>query len=159
MQPEVIEMSSTLPFRRYVTFAVVSLLVSGCAAVGPNYARPQVPNPQQYRFAEGIAQAQSMADLPWFQVFDDPALQALIREAIANNLDLRAAVARVEEARARAGIAASFLYPQVDAIASYAVRQASTTRKTDTQQTTDDDKTHQSGIYGFQLSWELDLFG
>jgi multidrug efflux system outer membrane protein len=106
-----------------------------------------------------MAQAQSMADLPWFQVFDDPALQALIREAIANNLDLRAAVARVEEARARAGIAASFLYPQIDATASYAVRQASTTRRTDTQQPTDNDTTHQSAIYGFQLSWELDLFG
>ena len=50
-------------------------------------------------------------------MFDDPALQDLIKTAIANNLDLRAAVARVEEMRARAGIAKSFLYPQVDGVA------------------------------------------
>ena len=80
-----------------------------------------MPTPPQYRFVEGAAQAQSLADAPWLQVFDDPTLQALIREALANNLDLRVAVARVEEARARAGIAKSFLYPQVDGAASYGV--------------------------------------
>jgi multidrug efflux system outer membrane protein len=136
-----------------LVFAVcVSLLLSGCAPVGPNYARPQLPTPPQYRFVEGTAQAQTLADAPWFQVFDDPTLQALIRDAIANNLDLRIAVARVEEMRARAGIAKSFLYPQVDGVASYNVRQASTTQE-------NKDTTHQSGVYGFRLSWELDLFG
>ena len=84
--------------------------------VGPNYARPQMPTPPQYRFVQEPAQAESLADAPWFQVFDDPTLQGLIREAIANNLDLRIAVARVEEARARAGIAKSYLYPQVDGV-------------------------------------------
>src|SRR5262245_4367524 len=80
-------------------------LSSGCfAAVGPNYSRPQLPTPPQYRFVQGTAQAQTLADSPWFEVFDDSTLQALIREAIANNLDLKIAAARVEEARARAGI-------------------------------------------------------
>ena len=102
-------------------------------------------------------QAQSLADLPWFQVFDDPQLQALIREALANNLDLRTAVARVEEARARAGIAeVRILYPQVDGGASYNVRQASNTPD---GRDRGEDTTHQSGSYGFQLSWEIDLFG
>ena len=55
-----------------------------------------------------------MADLPWWQVFEDPVLQALIREAIANNLDLRIASARVVESRALAGIAKSYLYPEVN---------------------------------------------
>ncbi len=73
---------------------------------------------------------------PWLQVFDDPALQALVREALANNLDLRVAVARVEEARARAGIAKSFLYPQVDGVASYGVRQASNSQTQDGRPTT-----------------------
>src|SRR6267154_2713062 len=93
--------------------------LAGCAAVGPNYARPQLPTPAQYRFIEGAAQAQTLADSPWWQVFDDPALQTLVREALANNLDLQLAVARVEEARARAGVAKSFLYPQVDGSVSY----------------------------------------
>jgi outer membrane protein, multidrug efflux system len=133
----------------------LSLLLAGCAAAGPNYSRPQMPAPAQFRFIEG-AQAASLADLPWFQVFDDTTLQAHIRDAVGNNLDLRAATARVEEARARAGIAKSFLYPQVDGVASYAVRQAS---NASSQPTGGEDTTHQSGNYGFQLSWELDLFG
>jgi multidrug efflux system outer membrane protein len=116
-------------------------------------------NPAQYRFVEGTAQAQSLADSPWWQVFDDPALQALVREALASNLDLQLAVARVEEARARAGVAKSFLYPQVDGTASYSARQASSTSEQDGSGSTSDDTTHQSGVYGFQLSWEIDLFG
>lgn len=136
--------------RPALTLAVSSLSV-GCAALGSNYERPQMSPPPQYRFVEG-AQAQSFADMPWFQVFDDPALQALIREGIDKNLDLRVAVARLEESRARAGIAKSFLYPQIDGVANYGVRQASNTSQSD-------DTTHQSGTYGFQLSWELDLFG
>ena len=86
-----------------------------------------------------------------------PTLQALIREAIGNNLDLRVAVARVEEARARAGIAKSFLYPQIDGAANYFLRQASNASKESGSEK--EDTTHQSGVYGFQLSWEVDLFG
>jgi multidrug efflux system outer membrane protein len=136
--------------------AVSSSPLVGCAAAGPNYVRPQMPSPAQFRFVEG-ASAESIADAPWFQVFDDATLQALIREAIANNLDLRVAVARVEEARARAGIAKSFLYPQIDFTARYGIRQASSA--TNESDSDDEDTTHQSGAYGFQLSWELDLFG
>ena len=139
---------------RLLALASVGILSAGCL-VGPNYMRPQMPTPQQFRFVES-AQAESLADAPWFQVFDDPALQALIKDAIGNNLDLRAAVARVEEMRARAGIARSFLYPQVDGVADYRVRAATSAQSDDDD---DEDTFHQSGSYGFQLSWELDLFG
>ena len=125
---------------------------TGCT-VGANYSRPPMPSPAQYRFVNG-AEAQTLADAPWFQVFDDPALQALVREALANNLDLRAAAARVEEARARAGVVKSFLYPQVDGSAQGTVGQASTALGGE-----DDDNTRANGVFGFQLSWELDLFG
>ena len=131
-------------------------LVTACMT-GPNYARPQMPTPAQYRFVEAPAQAETLADAPWFQVFNDPVLQELIREAIANNLDLRAAAARVEEARARAGIAASYLYPEIEGVSRYGLRQA--TRSGVDRLTGEEDTTHQSGAYGFQLSWELDLFG
>src|SRR5262245_16227993 len=137
-----------------IAFLPVWSGLAGCAAVGPNYSRPQLPTPPQFRFIEG-AQASSLADLPWFQVFQDPTLQELIREAIGSNLDLKVAASRVEEARARAGIAKSFLYPQVDGVANYAVRQASSSK----DDSGAEDTTHQSGVYGFQLSWELDLFG
>ncbi len=128
-----------------------SVALAGCA-VGPDYEKPKLPTPPQFRFVQAPDQAQSLADMTWFQVFDDPALQALIRDAIASNLDLRVALAHVEEARARAGIAKSYLYPEVNGSASYGVRGASTTQE-------NDDTTHQSGVYGFHLSWELDLFG
>jgi multidrug efflux system outer membrane protein len=133
-----------------------ALLMGGCFAVGPNYARPQVPNPPQYRFVEGAAEAQSLADAPWWQVFDDPTLQALVRDAIAGNLDLQIAVARLEEARARAGVARSFLYPQVDAAVGYRARQATNTPLPDGSE---GGSTNQSVSGGFQLSWEIDLFG
>ena len=140
--------------RRPARFAVrafttlVPVLLAGCAAAGHDYARPQMPTPPQYRFTDGTTEAESLADLPWWQVFDDPALQALVREAIANNLDLRAALARVERARAHAGIAKSFLYPQVDGTATYTARQNA-----------GGDGVQHNVVYGFQLSWELDLFG
>jgi outer membrane protein, multidrug efflux system len=123
--------------------------------VGTNYSRPPMPSPAQYRFVNG-AEAASLADVPWFEVFQDQTLQALIRQALANNLDLRAAAARVEEARARAGIVKSFLYPRVDGVAQTTVGQASTAL---TDGTDDQGNTRASGVFGFQLSWELDLFG
>ena len=137
-------------------WVALGLPLLGCA-LGPNYERPQMPTPPQYRFVEGTAQAESLADAPWFQVFEDPTLQALIKEGIGNNLDLQMAVSRVEEARARAGIARSYLYPQVDAIANVGSRQTSGIRGQ--RVTEEEDGTNQTGIYGFQLSWELDLFG
>src|SRR5262245_63606135 len=133
----VIEMTRLVTLARSILTIAVSVFFVGGAAAGPTYARPQMPTPPQYRFVEG-QQAQSFADMPWFQVFDDPALQALIREAIDKNLDLRVAVARLEESRARAGIAKSFLYPQVDGVANYAIRQGSNTSESN-------DTTHQSG--------------
>src|SRR6476620_8830405 len=100
-----------------VCAAVVSFGVCGCAPVGPKFVRPAVPTPAQYRFVTDAAQGESLADAPWWQVFDDPALQLLIRDAIGNNLDVRAAAARVEQARAQAGIVRSFLFPRVDGTA------------------------------------------
>ena len=122
--------------------------------VGANYSRPPLPSPPQYRFVNG-GEAETLADVPWFEIFQDPTLQALIRESLANNLDLRAAAARVEEARARAGIVKSFLYPQVGGSAQTTVGQASTALNGED----DDDNTRANGVFGFQLSWELDLFG
>ena len=135
--------------RRALPAVLLTVLASGCAAAGKNYARPQLPTPVMYRFAD-LVQAQALADAPWWGVFTDPTLQKLVGEAIANNLDLQAAVARVEQARAQAGIAKSFLYPQVDGTASYSVTQNITK--------SNDDVTH-GGTYGFQLAWEIDVFG
>jgi multidrug efflux system outer membrane protein len=135
----------------------VSLVALSACAVGPNYHRPELPTPPQYRFVEGPAEAETIADVPWWQVTKDPQLQVLLREAIANNLDLRLATARVAEARAQYGIARSFLFPQVNLGAGYSGQQVS--RLSEPPQGTATAKTYQNWSAGFPLSWEIDFFG
>jgi multidrug efflux system outer membrane protein len=91
-----------------------SLFLSACT-VGPNYHRPVVQIPETFRAPSPLdpAQAESLSDLKWFEVFKDPALQDLIRTALAQNYDLRIAVANVEAERANLGITRSNQYPSV----------------------------------------------
>ena len=102
-------------YRILGVLAAVGCLV-GCA-VGPNYQRPAVQVPQSFRAPEPLPaqQAASFADLKWWQVFQDPDLQKLVKTALVQNYDLRDAVARVEEARANLGITRSNEFPQVSA--------------------------------------------
>ena len=98
-------------------FAAVAMTVLAGCMLGPDYQRPTLPLPAQYRDAEPPApgrEAVSMADLQWFQLFQDEALQALIRTALQQNYDVRIAVARILEAQAQLGITRSFLFPQLD---------------------------------------------
>jgi outer membrane protein, multidrug efflux system len=85
--------------------------------VGPNYHRPVVQPPTAYRDLsenpQAQAQAASYADLPWWQVFQDPQLQELIRTALKQNYDLQLATVRINAARAEVAITRSSLFPQV----------------------------------------------
>jgi outer membrane protein, multidrug efflux system len=92
--------------------AVLSLL-PGCA-VGPNYQRPKVNVPTEYRSAEGAAQQASIADLPWWEVFKDDRLRNLVQTALANNYDLRIAVTRIEQSRQIAAQARAQYFPFVN---------------------------------------------
>jgi multidrug efflux system outer membrane protein len=87
-------------------------LLCGCL-VGPRYQRPVVTAPPVFRGQEGEAQKASIADLPWWEVFQDETLRGLIKSAIANNNDLRLAAARVEQARQVAVQARSERFPGV----------------------------------------------
>jgi multidrug efflux system outer membrane protein len=91
-------------------------LVAGCM-VGPNYHRPVVQPPTAYRdLSENPqvqAQAASYADLPWWQVFQDPQLQELIRTALKQNYDLQLATERINAGRAQVAVTRSSLFPQV----------------------------------------------
>lgn len=95
---------------------VTAGLLSSCA-VGPNYTRPAIPLPANFRAPEPLAapQAESLADLKWFEVFNDEELQYLTRTALKQNYDLRDAVARVDQARANLGITRANQFPQVSA--------------------------------------------
>ena len=91
------------------TSAAIILLLTVCACkVGPNYKRPAVTVPDQYR---GVApdastqpSGQPFADMQWAAVFQDEVLQGLIKEALTNNYDIRIAATRVLQANANLGI-------------------------------------------------------
>jgi outer membrane protein, multidrug efflux system len=87
--------------------------------VGPNYHRPTVQTPTAFRDLSDKPQVQtqaaSFADLPWWQVFQDPQLQELIRTALKQNYDLQIATERINAARAQVAVTRSNLFPQVQA--------------------------------------------
>src|SRR5947199_7283284 len=87
-------------------------LLEGCA-IGPDYKRPAVMEPQTFR-GQATAEAASLADAAWWEVFQDPVLRELIREALRNNYDVRIAAARVQEARAGFVATRSDLFPSLD---------------------------------------------
>jgi multidrug efflux system outer membrane protein len=99
--------------RAWLCFAALGLLamMTNCA-VGPNYKRPKTGIPEVYRGETGLS-TNSLAELPWWQVFKDDSLQELVRTALTNNYDLRIAVARVEQARAIADETRAEFFPQI----------------------------------------------
>ena len=139
--------------KRLATLAalvVSAALLSGCA-VGPNYKRPAVTAPPEVRGASA-AEAASLADRPWWEVFADDALKSLIDEALRNNFNIREATWRVQEFRARAGVARADFYPQVQYQG-----QVSRSRQSDFVAPGSTAVTLYDVNLG--LSWELDLWG
>ena len=107
---------------KLLTAALLSGVLSGCA-VGPKYHRPVVQTPNSFRDVADSSQLQaqvaSYADLPWWQVFQDPKLQELIRTALKQNYDLQLATERINAARAQLAVARSSLSPQVSGNANF----------------------------------------
>jgi outer membrane protein, multidrug efflux system len=103
--------------------ALATFVMAGCM-VGPNYHRPVVQTPGVYRDLNQNSQAQaqtnSFADLPWWQIFQDPQLQQLIRTALKENYDLQLATERINAARAQVVVTRSSLFPQVGGNANFA---------------------------------------
>ena len=94
---------------------VASLVLAGCASVGPDYQRPQLDVPAKL----AVSGATTKTDfVEWWSTFRDPVLLELIQEAAKNNQDLLLAAGRIEEARALAVGAKSNRYPSVDATLS-----------------------------------------
>jgi len=106
----------------FISAILASIAMTGCT-VGPNYHRPAVQTPGVYRDlkddSQAQAQAASFADLPWWQVFQDPQLQEFIRTALKENYDLQLATERIGAARAQVAITRSSLFPQVQGNANF----------------------------------------
>jgi multidrug efflux system outer membrane protein len=100
---------------RLVAVLLALDVLSGCT-VGPNYRKPVVPVPSVYHgvgeTANSEGQAASYADLPWWEVFQDPVLQDLIQKALARNYDLQLATERISAARAQLKVTRSDQFPQ-----------------------------------------------
>ena len=99
-----------------IVAVIFACFVAGCT-VGPNYHRPAVQSPAAFRVLSDNPQAQaqtaSYADLKWWQVFEDPQLQELIRTALKQNYDLQLATERINAARAQLAVTRSSQFPQV----------------------------------------------
>ena len=146
---------------RYAVAGLAGILLTGCA-VGPNYQRPTVPVPRNFRAPEPLPppQAASLADLKWFEVFKDERLQDLIRTALQQNYDLRDAVARVEAARANLGITRSNQFPQAGAGAAVDVTRLSRDGQTPLPVTFVREQNRNWGQATLNLlSFEVDLWG
>jgi multidrug efflux system outer membrane protein len=89
---------------------LMGLLLASCA-MGPDFVRPTPPTPADFR-SETPA-GESIANTDWWDLYQDPALQGLIRRGLENNRSLHEALARINEARARLGIVRADLKPQV----------------------------------------------
>jgi len=106
---------------------------------------------------DGKAETDSLADREWWKLFGDPVLNGIVTHALAGNYDVRLALERVAEVRARLGFVKADLYPRLDGAASAGVVRASRRDSPLAPLIRDPDyQTYQ--IFG-ALSWELDLFG
>jgi multidrug efflux system outer membrane protein len=85
--------------------------LNGCL-LKPDYSRPEVLSEAPFP-GQPVSQ-ETIADLPWWEVFQDPNLQALIRVALAENRDLKVALARIDEARAILGVVRPDQFPRMD---------------------------------------------
>ncbi len=130
------------------------LALTGCL-VGPNYHRPQVAVPNQFRNAP--PPEASMADTKWSDLFQDDALKQLVTAALEQNFDVRIAAERVLEARAQYGIVRSELYPTVTLPASFTAQRSSAVGAFPFPPSAPLSVSYTQA--GLSLSWELDLWG
>jgi multidrug efflux system outer membrane protein len=146
---------SAIPNPQSAILGLSLLLLSGCA-IGPNYHRPEADIPQQFKYSLDPGQTNSLADLPWWQLFNDPTLTNLIQLALTNNYDIRIATARVEQSRALAEQARSQLFPQAGYdVNSYRGKNASQ----GAPNPAGNGATAGSTAAVLNAAWEIDLWG
>ena len=138
---------------RVTRLVLLCCLVAACK-VGPDYRRPDVAAPEAYRFAPADA---APADLQWWKQFDDPTLDALIAEALADNWNVKIAAANVEQAAGVLVTARAPLFPQLDYQGSAARVRFSENGTTDLASGITNPTNVNQVLAG--ASWEIDLWG
>ena len=99
---------------RSLVLAVFSMLLLACA-MGPDYSRPDISTTDSFRMAGESKDLPSMANMPWWELYQDEELQRLIRIALEENKDLKRAVASIDEFQARLYSARMDFAPQLSA--------------------------------------------
>ena len=136
-----------------IGFTVVFL--NGCMSVGPDYEPPETPVPDAWHTAVQDEFISGEPDLQtWWTVFGDDTLNSLITRASTNNLDLKTASARIEQAAALRGVSASQYWPEITAGGA-----ASVVQTTEAQTPTGMDRQGELYQAGMTMAWELDLWG
>jgi outer membrane protein, multidrug efflux system len=145
----------------YVAAGVAAALLCGCS-LAPKYRPPPPPEVSSYKEAGDwmpAAPADAQSRGPWWQAFEDPTLDELERQLTEDNPDLRAAVARFEEARGVAIQARSQIFPTLDADASAKRGKASGNTALSRALGGGNARVGNDFVAGLNFSWEVDLFG
>lgn len=148
---------------KHAMTGVVTLLLAGCAAVGPDYAGPPATPVEQVTSFPSAAAAEAVVvarepPAAWWRELADPQLDAIVDAALAANYDLRVAVANVEAARAALDEVRTRRRPRIDATASVEERRNASALIPQLGGE-EAQPTLSFGSFGLDLSWELDLFG
>lgn len=133
-----------------------AIMITGCAAVGPDYKPPDTSLPQSWKnvHAPGFSQARAegRAFSLWWDCLKDPVLTDLVEASLRGSPGIREAAARVQEARARRGISRTGLLPSLDLSADAAFSGELESERSK-------EGTSRRFSSGFDAGWELDLFG
>lgn len=150
--------------RCFIILLITSLLL-GCINVGPDYKAPIVNVPKKWTGTPPIAQKKSLQPEQWWKAFNDPILDQLITDAIAANLDLKQALARVRDARAQRWITITAGLPTVSGTSNATRRfnNYSSSSQAGPQSTGGafgiGDQIINIFQLGFDSQWEVDIFG
>lgn len=142
--------------RNFSLFLLFAMLLSGCFKVGPDYRKPQVETPQTWRFAEKAAQDTS--NLKWWEQFGDPVLNSLVERGIQRNLDLKIAIANVEQFMGQYGSTRANLFPQIFGAGNYAHAQPSRGGGDILSNGTNNNEVDFARL-GASMQWEIDIWG
>jgi multidrug efflux system outer membrane protein len=135
---------------RALVVILMAFLLSACM-LGPDFQKPDLEPPETFRFADGKAETADAVNLKWWELFSDPILASLVHTALQNNLDVKTAVSRIEEARAALGFSKADLYPLLDIQGGAQIGNYIGQGRTDT--------TGKSAYIAPVLSWEIDFWG
>lgn len=140
-----------------IVFLVLTLFISGCFKVGPDFQRPET-NISEDWLKENTEVLKQGDHLEWWKLFNDPVLEQLIETAYRQNLDLQIAGVRILEARAQLGIARGSLFPQKQQVgAGVSLDRAS--ENSDLEFISSGISTYGTFQMGFDAMWEIDIWG